>query len=399
MSQAIAILGRQPALGLAELESLYGADSLRPLTPQIVLIDRDPADIDFNRLGGTVKLAKLLTILDFTDWKKLSAYIVEHVPKHTCCIGPGKLIFGISTYGVGTNEKAIERTALEVKKAVRKSDGRPVRVVPTKGMELSSAQILHNKMTQPELGMELVFIRHGNQTYLAQTTNIQDIDAYAARDQARPKRDAKVGMLPPKLAQIIINLAKPADQATLLDPFCGTGVILQEASLMGLHIEGSDLDERMIDYTHDNLVWLSTNPRSSLYGLDSDQIICQLAVGDATSFSWSPVPNTVACETYLGRPFSAEPDPRVLDEVMRDTDTIHRKFLKNLAKQTESGFRACIAVPAWHTKNGVKHLRTLDSLEDLGYTRMSFVHARSSDLVYHRSGQVVGRELVVITRK
>lgn len=332
MSQAVAVLGRQPALGLAELESLYGTDSLRPLSDGLVIIDKDPSEIDFNRLGGTVKLAKLLTTLDFADWKKLSRYLVEHVPKHTCCIGPGKLVFGISTYGFNVSQKDIERTALEVKKAVRKSDERPVRVVPTKGTELNSAQVLHNKMTHLPLGMELLLIRDGNQTHLAQTVAVQDIDAYAARDQARPKRDSKVGMLPPKLAQIIINLAKPDGQATLLDPFCGTGVILQEASLMGLAIEGSDLDERMIDYTHDNLVWLSANPRSNLHGLDADQIMCQLAVGDATSFTWSPMADTVACETYLGRPFSTQPDPRVLDEVMRDVDTIHHKFFKKLGQ-------------------------------------------------------------------
>ena len=33
--------------------------------------------------------------------------------------------------------------------------------------------------------------------------------AMLIRDQNRPKRDARVGMLPPKLAQIMINLANP----------------------------------------------------------------------------------------------------------------------------------------------------------------------------------------------
>ena len=85
---------------------------------------------------------------------------------------------------------------------------------------------------------------------------MQDIESYTKRDRERPKRDAKVGMLPPKLAQIIINLAAgqlPEEKLqnicdiplgepiprrllgqTVLDPFCGTGVILQEASADGL---------------------------------------------------------------------------------------------------------------------------------------------------------------------
>ncbi len=53
---------------------------------------------------------------------------------------------------------------------------------------------------------------------------MQDVDEYAARDQARPKRDAYVGMLPPKLAQTLINNAYGNElsgekRVTVLDPF------------------------------------------------------------------------------------------------------------------------------------------------------------------------------------
>ncbi len=236
--------------------------------------------------------------------------------------------------------------------------------------------------------------------HLAQTTSVQDIDAYAARDQARPARDARVGMLPPKLAQIITNLATglvendPAVQSQIkvLDPFCGTGVVLQEAALMGFIPGGSDLEPRMIDYSRQNLDWLQTK-----YPASHAPYI--LTVGDATDCNWLPKPTTIACETYLGRPFSAEPKPEILQDVMNDVDLIHRKFLKNVTRQTHAGFRMCIAVPAWNTKNGFKHLKVLDSLEELGYNRISFAHARTRDLIYYRENQVVGRELVTLIRK
>src|SRR4029078_6190467 len=99
------------------------------------------------------------------------------------------------------------------------------------------------------------------------------------RDREMSTRDAKVGMLPPKLAQIIINMAVgempeeakqsvcevPPDQPipkdhlakiTLLDPFCGTGVILQEAALMGYKAYGSDLMPQMANYAQQNWAWL-----------------------------------------------------------------------------------------------------------------------------------------------
>src|SRR5262249_8047041 len=154
-----------------------------------------------------------------------------------------------------------------------KSSGRTVRLVPNQTAELSTAQVIHNKLTSPN-GWELVLVRSGQQTIIAQTVSVQNIDSYTVRDRGRPKRDTRVGMLPPKLAQMLINLAvgpaefehiapelsgdvclQPEDNAklraaranfTVLDPFCGTGVVLQEALLMGYRAYGSDLEARMV---------------------------------------------------------------------------------------------------------------------------------------------------------
>ena len=160
---------------------------------------------------------------------------------------------------------------------------------------------------------------------------------------------------------------------------------------MGFGAYGTDLEPRMIEYSQTNLAWLV-----SKFQTPSSKF--QLSQGDATNHTWQTF-ETVACETYLGRPFSALPSPQALDEVMRDVDTIHRKFLQNLATQTKPGQRLCIAVPAWKTKSGFKHLKTLDNLADLGYTRSVFKHVETLDLIYHRPEQIVARELVVLTRK
>lgn len=391
MFESLCILGRQPALGLAELESLYGPEAIQPVGQQSALINVPAADIDHQRLGGAIKVCKVLTEIPSTDWKIITNYLVKHVPAHAELLEPGKVKFGISVYDHTVSSKAINATGLSVKKAC-KSAGRSMRVVPNKEQSLNAAQVLNNKMTD-QLGMELVLVRNINKTILAQTTSVQDIDAYAARDQERPARDARVGMLPPKLAQIIINLASPAKNSSLLDPFCGTGVLLQEALLMGLNAYGTDLEERMIDYSRKNLDWLSQQ-----YPQKLEELTYLLETGDACTFEWQEF-DAIACETYLGRPFSTEPNPDKLREVIQDVDTIHRKFLSNVARQTKTGFRMCIAIPAWHTKNGVKHLPMLDHLTDMGYTRISFVHSKDKDLVYHRENQIVGRELVVLIRK
>jgi len=60
--KTVCILGRQPALGLAELESLYGAEHVRPLDGH-ALLDVPAEEINFKRLGGTIKVARILASL------------------------------------------------------------------------------------------------------------------------------------------------------------------------------------------------------------------------------------------------------------------------------------------------------------------------------------------------
>ncbi len=391
--QSIYILGRQPAIGVVELESLLGADYVRPVG-SVAVTSAYPADhLPFSRLGGSVKACKVLTTLPFTDWDKIVNYLLQAAPQFLQYLPEGKLHLGVSVYGLSVSPQRIGASALTLKKVIRAA-GKSVRIVPNVKADLNAAQVLHNKLIGPS-GWELVLVADRNQTILAQTVAVQDIDAYAARDQARPKRDAKVGMLPPKLAQIIVNLASHGNNrfgAVALDPFCGTGVVLQEAGLIGFNPYGTDLDERMVEYSKFNIDWLTKtfNPAPFTWFIEQ---------ADATQARWSKQFDFIAAETYLGRPFSSHPQPDVLQQVMQDVDTIHRKFLQNVALQTLPGFRMCIAIPAWKTTNGFKHLKTLDSLEELGYTRQSFVHAKNDELIYHRPDQVVGRELVVLTRK
>ena len=192
-------------MGRAELESLYGNDGLRAVGDEALLIDKEPRAIAFERLGGTIKLCRVLTMLDTANWRQIETYLAETIPRHLDTLPEGKLQLGLSVYGLPVAAKQLLASGLTLKKII-KNTGRSVRLIPNKEPALNSAQVLRNGLLGP-LGWELVFVRDGNQTILAQTVAEQDIDAYAARDQARPKRDARVGMLPPKLAQIIINLA------------------------------------------------------------------------------------------------------------------------------------------------------------------------------------------------
>jgi tRNA G10 N-methylase Trm11 len=394
--KSVFILGRQPSIGRAELESLLGPGHLEPLGDFAAASDIPYAQVPFDRLGGSIRLAKPLTELQGTsNWPQLAKQIMKQLPRYLDSLpAEGKIKLGISAFGLPVAASDLLRTSLMFKK-VAKASGRSVRVVPNTEAALNTAQVLHNQLTG-ELGMELLCISAAGRTYVAQTVAIQDIDAYAARDQGRPKRDARVGMLPPKLAQTIVNLGtgqlEPTQSNVVLDPFCGTGVILQEAALMGYGLYGTDLETRMIDYTQKNLEWLQTT-----HHITAEP---RLEIGDATDHQWQPAPAAVACETYLGRPLTTWPTPEQLQEVKGTCNVIIDKFLRNIHDQLAPGTRLCLAIPAWIAPNGrVHHLSTLDHLDVLGYNRVSFEYASPEEMVYYRSDQIVGRELVVITRK
>lgn len=420
MNDSIVILGRQPALGLAELESLYGAAAIRPIGSLAAQLSLAPCAIDFSRLGGAIKLCKVLAIQDTTDWHAIQRFLVRVAPAQAQRMPEGKMHLGISAYGMGVSPAQLLALGLSLKKAIQKDTGRSVRLVPNKSAELNTAQVIHNKLTSPN-GWELVFVRDGSRTIIAQTTNIQDIADYTIRDRERPKRDARVGMLPPKLAQTIINLAigpqeytavaptltgdiclSEADtqamragrkHTTVLDPFCGTGVVLQEALLMGYHAYGTDIEPRMVAYSKANLEWLDAT-----YHTSADT--WRVQQGDATSTTWEAPVNTVACESYLGRPFTAAPAPDVLAQTMADCNLIIKKFLRNIHSQLASGTRLCVAIPAWQVRpNQFRHLPLIDQLSDMGYNQVSFQHVRGADLLYYRADQIVARELLIITRK
>ncbi|ODS35147.1 MAG: hypothetical protein A7316_04335 [Candidatus Altiarchaeales archaeon WOR_SM1_86-2] len=65
----------------------------------------------------------------------------------------------------------------------------------------------------------------------------------------------------PKIARVLVNLARVKAGDRILDPFCGTGGILIEAGLMGIDAVGLDIDERMVSGAKKNL---------EFYGISGD---------------------------------------------------------------------------------------------------------------------------------
>lgn len=399
----VAQLGRQPELSLAELAAVFGVANVRAVAADFAAVDTD--QFDLSRLGGTLKCAEIIREIpiartgkrdDQSAFLAASKFITDHYTEKWRS-ADSKITLGLSAYNLKISPRAVQKTGIILKNTLKKS-GVSLRLIPNDAPTLSTATSHNNKLGLTDRKIELLIIKTTDRRILiAESRGVQNITAYTRRDRERPKRDAFVGMLPPKLAQIMINLAVGDTRARtprmgnphILDPFCGTGTVLQEALLRGFFVYGSDLSQKMVDYTIENLGWLQETQHA-------DGTILTIRQADATSFQWIEAPNfdVVVCETYLGQPFSAPPSPAKLKEVVGNCNHIITSFLKNIHPQLAAGTPLCIAVPAWRDANEqFTHLPLIRMLSTLGY------HLTRPSLVYARPDQVVAREILVLKTK
>lgn len=391
----VAIAGRQPLISLAEIQALYD-NAARLVGKKLVFFEIDEDDEknispDINRLGGSLKLGRFFD----TDFSKLAKFLATAHPE-------GKITLGISDFSKQKKSGLAKQKSMELKRNLVKMR-RSVRVITSNEPEISSATAHHNQLGEKAGCFEIFLI--DREIYLSLGT--QNITAYTERDQARPARDAKVGMLPPKLAQILINLCgKLPEEARVLDPFCGTGVVLQEAAIMGYVPYGTDLNERMVEYSKKNLSWLFNERNQKRFKLLSsliqkkDQILNAISVGDATSFTWEGEIDAVAFEGYLGAPMSKPPVDIKFKTEKAKCKEIAVGFLKNITPQIKSGTPVVMALPAWLRENGkYAGLNILDEIQEMGYNFEKFQDLSQSDLLYYREGQIVAREIIVIRKR
>ena len=391
----VAIAGRQPLISLAEIQALYDK-AARLVGKKLVFFNIDEDDEenispDINRLGGSLKLGRFFD----TDFSKLAKFLATAHPE-------GKITLGISDFSKQKKSGLAKQKSMELKRNLARV-GRSVRVITSNEPEISSATAHHNQLGEKAGCFEIFLI--DREIYLSLGT--QNITAYTERDQVRPARDAKVGMLPPKLAQILINLCgKLPEGARVLDPFCGTGVVLQEAAIMGYVPYGTDLNERMVEYSKKNLSWLFNERNQKRFKilpdliLKKDQILEAISVGDATNFTWEGEIDAVAFEGYLGAPMSKPPVDIKFKTEKAKCREIAMGFLKNITPQIKSGTPVVMALPAWLRENGkYAGLNILDEIQEMGYNFEKFQDLSQSDLLYYREGQIVAREIIVIRKR
>ncbi|MBU1071007.1 methyltransferase domain-containing protein [Patescibacteria group bacterium] len=203
------------------------------------------------------------------------------------------------------------------------------------------------------------------------------------RDRLKPFADGRKGMLPPKIARIMINLALGKNYTpdqVLLDPFCGSGNILMEASVLGLSLLGTDIDTKQLEGTRKNLNWLGIK-NFKLHNFDATQI----------SKNIDTQVNYIVTEPFMGKP-NLRPDR--IKFVTKGLHKLYLGSLKNWLKVLDSGGTVCMVFPIY--SDGKKTYQLSEVIDDkslVGY------NVKTRGLIYSRPNSKLKREIVVLKKK
>ena len=236
-------LWREYKLSIAELLHVFPRGKIVYHNEEVLILKslkRDNVLDKAKTLWGTIKIMEVLEVESFEDHAVESAARKEW-----------KFTYGISTFWERQNLKSILNT---LKWELRDND-LSSRYVNKDFANLSSAQIIWENLIESESDFNIVDTWKGLLYWV--TIWVQDIKTYAQRDYGK-KRDMVVGMLPPKLCQMMINISRntksKSDDISVYDPFVGLGTLLIESLYMGnTKVYGSDLNENMVKATRTNL--------------------------------------------------------------------------------------------------------------------------------------------------
>jgi len=371
----IFFIGRNYQLALAELKTFFNVP-INVVANDVVLLelDQDPAEKQ-KTLGSVIKIARVLNELELQDVDKEIVKLLKEKSQQKS----GKTTFALNHYTDKRDPQFLKKHLITIKKAADFS----LRFCNNNFKNVTS--VITCKQILKKNNSELNLVKNDNNKYLlAETISCQNPDEYSKRDYDKPWRDAKVGMMPPKLAQIMINLA--GETKTIWDPFCGTGTILQEAMLMNKKVIGSDYSDKMIAASKKNLHWLFN---------DISQV--NLFQHDATKPAKIKA-DAIITEGYLGEPKKRTPTHVELIKTDEELSNIYKKFLKNAADNNVKTIVCCL--PVYKMAEGLGYLKkTYKMIIESNYLVIPIDCDNKKSILYYREKQFVYREIFLLNLK
>ncbi|PKL72182.1 hypothetical protein CVV26_02630 [Candidatus Kuenenbacteria bacterium HGW-Kuenenbacteria-1] len=403
------ILGHNPTLSIIEILNVF---LLFKIDVQIISFSEEvlllnvanlfPLDNFFSRLGGTIKIGEIKK--DYENFDKIDINeILEllNIQKNK------KVYFGLSLYNLGTaipfNIKAdIKMLAIKIKRKLQEQ-GLKARWVISQEKNLSSVVVEKNKLI--DQGAEILILIEKNKIYLGKTLIVQEFEKYSQRDFNRPFREIQKGMIPPKLAQIMINLGQIKKDWVVLDPFCGSGTVLQEAILMKYkNIIGSDLDLNSVKITTKNLEWLFEK-----FKIKSAK--CKVEISQCNAMNLSKKIQLNSIDAIISEPYLGPmKNNRNIQKTIQELSELYLKSFEEFKKILKKEGVIVIIFPVFvYFKNELLFLPILEQIKKIGWKidlelpaelfKKSIIKITPrNSIIYSRLDQRVLREIFIFRK-
>ena len=296
-------------------------------------------------LGGTAKIASVLFELERFDAKALEKRLKERAFFDAL---PEKFFYYSSVLG-NTELDAALRDALKQSfkgQKLRAMFKHPKELKVRAQQTMGPSELRRWKLL--DSGFELLVLRSGQKLLVCKTVAATDVEALKKRDLQRPAQKPK-HEISLRLARILLNLASAGKGKTVLDPFCGTGTIMQEALFNGANAIGLELDAKTAAMAKKNLEWFSQNFNASgvwrVINADSAVLSSLLKKREF---------DCVVTEPYMGPLINTVLPEQIVKKTVTELEALYSKVFFELSKIMERGQRVVFILPSIPATSGKK---------------------------------------------
>jgi tRNA G10 N-methylase Trm11 len=366
------ILGRNVELSLAEIFSYFEKEENEILNYEVeknaILLDLEkPIENIINNFGGVISIGEVLCE---GNEKELFD-----------CLDKKELYFGKKNkfnYCIWNFSESKEEVSLYLKKRFRSEKLKAVEKTLTGRIELQSGEKVQK--ISSKLINEEFFIFGNDNLYFGKIVEKCDYEELEKRDMSRPVRRESLS-ISPRLAKIMINLSQVRKGGKLVDPFCGVGVVLQEALLQGIEVVGIDIDKKAIEGAKKNLEYQNFSQKN--YKL----------INEDSSHAQIEEVNVLVTEPDLGETLKKIPTKEKAHKMLKDYENLMIKVLENLSNLVLGK----IVFTAPFIRIGKKRLSCdIDRILEKTELKLSDVKEIKFPIPEFRGNQIVGREIFVL---
>ena len=390
-------LWREFKLSIAEIFAVFPRWNTVFCDKKILIIDGVSKDEILNNaqnIGWSIKIMEVQKVADtLSDDRKEMELDIEQILSENLGLDgfEWKFHYAINIFG---RSPLLHKEMLKISKKVIKEHSLNPRFINQDFKNISSVAIIKEALIKKWTEFNIIY--SDNTAYFWNTIFVQNIYAYSNRDYGKD-RDMNIGMLPPKLAQMMLNLAW---WEVIYDPFVGLGTVLIESIHMGnKKVFGSDLNERMVTTSNANLDKLKQ-------GFDFEKKIIFQNAKYIHEIKFSGEVDSIVTEGYLGEIMTKSNINIERIQKQRDKlNDLYEWFFLGL-KRLEFKWNIVISFPFWeitwkyfYFEEIYDKINKYCIVNKLLPENIEFQETKSGSLLYKRDVQLVGREIFCLKLK